>query len=163
MKKIMRRAAPIVARPFVFRNRSPVVYDAAEIPVGGWIGGVGVCAASAEIPIPAVVPTPTIIPTIILSVLLSVLMSGLLGRTRRQSGDHGFSAAAIVARYRRVGDQTFAPAHQFQDGGVKAIDVLAQIQLPGLVDKRSLICDVDRDWALQVDCALVVAVHAPDP
>jgi hypothetical protein len=65
-------------------------------------------------------------------------------------GPYRFAAAAVVARDRSIGNEPLASTHQFQHGGVQLIDVLAQIQLSGLVDKSTLIGDVHRNWLLQL-------------
>src|SRR5262245_32139855 len=146
-----------VRGPFVWNLSLPVANGAIKIADAALrISRVAVCDTPAEIPASSptsAVPTSTIIPALLLAELAG-------GRARRQPGDNKLAAALVIARDWRVRNHPFAPAHQFQHGGIKTIEVFTQIQLPAVVDERRLIGDVHRNWILQVDRAFVVPVHA---
>src|SRR4051794_41048711 len=67
----------------------------------------------------------------------------------------------------RMGDDVFevAALHVAQDvdhGGVAAVEVLADLQLAGVIDEGGLVGDVDRDRGREFEVDFAVAIHAAD-
>ena len=61
---------------------------------------------------------------------------------------------------RHVGHRPLAALELRQHGFVQPVDVIAELDLAGVVDERGLVADVDRDMVGEIDLALLAAEHA---